>query len=77
MTDDALWRVVTDREGRHSIWPEELDVPTGWAATDYVGPREACVAHIDAIWSDLVPAGWRQVLDAQREGVHHGDVRHG
>lgn len=72
MTNDTLWRVVTDREGRHSIWPEGREVPIGWAATVHVGLRADCVARIDALWTDLVPAGWRRALDAARKEARHG-----
>ncbi|MGY2051375.1 MbtH family protein [Methylobacterium sp. JK268] len=72
MTNETLWCVVEDREGRHSVWPREREIPVGWTATGYVGPREACLAHIDAVWTDLAPAGWRRTLAAGPEGVRHG-----
>lgn len=66
MTDDELWQVVQDREGRYSVWPQDRAAPLGWTATGFAGRRAACVAHIDATWTDPLPARWRTVLDARK-----------
>ncbi|MEV0266902.1 MbtH family protein [Streptomyces sp. NPDC050617] len=46
--------VVNDQE-QHSIWPAARELPDGWR--DLGGPqtREACLDHIEQIWTDIRP----------------------
>lgn len=48
--------VLVNDEGQHGLWPSALPVPPGWERR-YAGPRDGAVAHVDAAWDDLRPAG--------------------
>ncbi len=48
--------VVISEDRRHSIWPAFRDLPWGWSAEGFRGPRADCLAHIDRVWTDLRPA---------------------
>ncbi|MBZ6100863.1 MbtH family protein [Streptomyces olivaceus] len=48
-------RVLVNDEGQHSLWPEFADVPAGWQAVHGPVSREACIAYVDAHWTDLTP----------------------
>ncbi|WP_101258817.1 MbtH family protein [Streptomyces barkulensis] len=52
---DAIFLVLVNDEGRHSLWPEFADVPAGWTRTLGPGGRDACLAHIEATWTDMRP----------------------
>ncbi|HYC03629.1 MAG TPA: MbtH family NRPS accessory protein [Azospirillaceae bacterium] len=56
--------VVLDGEGMYSIWPEDMDVPAGWSAEGFGGTREACLAHVEAVWTDMRPLSLRRAMDA-------------
>ncbi len=54
---DAEYLVLVNEENQHSLWPAFADVPSGWAVVHGRDTRRACVAYIDAHWTDLRPAG--------------------
>ncbi|MGU3362907.1 MbtH family protein [Methylobacterium sp. M6A4_1b] len=60
---EATFLVVLNQEEQYSIWPSFRPVPQGWAATGFSGTRADCLAHIDAVWSDMRPASLRRALD--------------
>lgn len=61
MFDDISgFQVVINDEGQHSIWPADRDQPEGWRHTGFVGDREACLQHIDEVWTDLRPVSARR-----------------
>jgi len=62
---ETPWHVVVDRERRHSVWPDDRPVPTGWTIAGFTGSREECLAEIKKIWTDPRPLGLR---DAKSNG---------
>ena len=53
MSDTYL--VVRNDEEQYSIWWAERDLPAGWTATGFSGPKDACLGHIDQICTDMRP----------------------
>jgi MbtH protein len=55
--DDPAGRflVLTNDEGQHSLWPTFAAVPAGWRVVFGEDDRDACVAWVDAHWTDLRP----------------------
>lgn len=53
--DNAEYLVLVNDEGQHSLWPLFLDIPAGWQPTGPRGRRDACLAWIDANWTDMRP----------------------
>jgi MbtH protein len=58
--DDVDFRVVRNHEEQYSIWPVDREVPTGWQETGFSGPKQACLDHIDELWTDMRPLSLRQ-----------------
>jgi MbtH protein len=56
--------VVRNDEEQYSIWPTELEIPSGWTAIGVSGSREYCLDHIEAVWTDIRPLNLRRALDA-------------
>lgn len=52
---DALWRVLRNDEGRYSLAPAHHPVPAGWESLGDPAPREACLARIGSLWTDMRP----------------------
>lgn len=59
---DARAQVVVNDEEQYSIWPADQEPPAGWRATGFAGDRDACLAHVDQVWTDLRPRGPREEL---------------
>ena len=70
MTDAAepTYLVVINHEEQYSIWPDGRDVPAGWTATGYAGPKADCLAHIDQVWTDMRPRGLRLRMEGAADG---------
>ncbi|MEW9552293.1 MbtH family protein [Nonomuraea sp. NPDC050783] len=66
MSDDGEFHVVINHEEQYAIWPVGLDVPAGWRAVGPAGPKERCLASIDATWTDLRPLSLRRHVHEER-----------
>ncbi|MFC9460692.1 MbtH family protein [Streptomyces sp. NPDC056637] len=55
--DDEAGRfqVLTNDQGQHSLWPEFAEVPDGWSVALPTDTRQACLAYVEANWTDLRP----------------------
>lgn len=58
-TNSDDYRVVLNHEEQYSIWPVGRDLPAGWRDEGTAGSREACLAHIDEVWTDMRPLSLR------------------
>ncbi|GAA1973271.1 MbtH family protein [Kitasatospora viridis] len=61
MFDDETrsFQVVLNDEEQYSLWPEDRDLPAGWHAEGTSGTKADCLAHIDAVWTDMRPKSLR------------------
>ncbi|MFC8914704.1 MbtH family NRPS accessory protein [Streptomyces sp. WAC05374] len=59
----ATYAVVVNDEQQYSIWRAGAELPPGWHAEGTTGPREACLAHIDEVWTDMRPLSLRRALE--------------
>jgi MbtH protein len=68
MTDSAEleYRVVISDEERYSIWPVYKEIPFGWRAEGFTGPKQACLDHISLVWTDMRPLSLRRAMDAAK-----------
>ncbi|GCE00245.1 MbtH family protein [Embleya hyalina] len=57
-------RVVINDEDQYSVWAADRDIPAGWRAEGFTGPRADCLAHIDKVWTDMRPRSIRNLTDA-------------
>jgi MbtH protein len=59
MPAEQTFQVVVNDEEQYSIWPAEQEPPAGWRPAGFTGAREDCLAHIDAVWTDMRPKSLR------------------
>ena len=59
-----LFKVVLNDEEQYSIWPAERENALGWRDEGTRGTREACLEHIDQVWTDMRPLSVRRQMDA-------------
>ena len=53
--ENGTFLVLVNDEGQHSLWPDFLGVPAGWAAVGPHATRQECLDWIDAHWTDIRP----------------------
>ncbi|MFB6772702.1 MbtH family protein [Streptomyces sp. NPDC056337] len=54
--DSALYLVVVNGEKQHALWPAQMPVPAGWHTALQAATRAACLAYVEAHWTDIRPA---------------------
>lgn len=57
------FQVVVNHEEQYSIWPVERELPLGWKAEGFKGSKEACLKHIEEIWTDMRPLSLRKKME--------------
>lgn len=62
-TDERTYYVVRNDEEQYSIWLAEREIPLGWSREGTEGTRQACLAHIDVIWTDMRPLSLRRRME--------------
>ncbi|MER7769871.1 MbtH family NRPS accessory protein [Kitasatospora sp. NPDC096140] len=60
--DAELFRVVVNHEEQYSVWPLDREVPNGWRDAGMQGDKEACLAHVEEVWTDMRPLSLRDRL---------------
>jgi MbtH protein len=61
---EAVFSVVVNHEGQHSIWAADREVPAGWRAVGKTGEKAECLAYIEEVWTDMRPLSLREKMDA-------------
>lgn len=54
--DDIDYSVLVNDEGQHSLWPELIEVPSGWRVVFGPAARDACLSHVEREWTDIRPS---------------------
>ncbi|WP_278187396.1 MbtH family protein [Micromonospora sp. R77] len=57
---DAVFSVLVNEQGQHSLWPYPIDVPTGWTTVHGPTDRAACDAYVRSHRVDPRPGGPRR-----------------
>lgn len=63
MAQEQMFIVVVNDEQQYSIWWDGRELPAGWRAEGTSGSREECLAHIDAVWTDMRPLSLRRRME--------------
>ena len=51
--DATIYKVAINDEGQHSIWAAGRENPPGWRDAGKQGIKAECLAHIEAVWTDM------------------------
>jgi MbtH protein len=63
--EDASYLVLVNHLGQHSLWPDVIEVPSGWQVLFGPGSRQACLDYVAANWSDIMPPGLPRQVNAR------------
>ena len=44
--DTTTYQVVVNHEEQYSIWRADRELPAGWRAEGFTGPKKECLAHM-------------------------------
>jgi MbtH protein len=61
--DSTRYQVVVNHEEQYSIWPADRALPLGWQAEGFSGAKAECLAHIEAVWTDMRPLSLRRRME--------------
>ena len=61
--DDATFLVLVNHEEQYSIWPDYKPVPGGWRTASFSGNKQACLDHIERVWTDMRPLSLRRFME--------------
>lgn len=57
------YRVVVNHEDQYSIWPDYREIPLGWRDVGVSGTKDACLDHIEKVWTDMRPLSLRKRME--------------
>jgi MbtH protein len=60
--DKTIYRVVMNHEEQYSIWPLHKENALGWKDAGKNGTKEACLAYIKEVWTDMRPLSLRKKM---------------
>jgi MbtH protein len=61
--DTTIYKVVVNRTGQYSVWPEWSEEPGDWRSVAVSGPKSECLAYIEAVWTDIRPLSLRCAME--------------
>ena len=64
MENQSIFVVVVNHEEQYSIWPKGREIPQGWQAVGESGSKDACLAYINRVWTDMRPLSLRKKMEA-------------
>jgi MbtH protein len=64
---DGRFLVLVNHEDQHSLWPSFMDIPEGWTQVFGEDTREACLAYVEANWTDIRPRSLRDADPAKAD----------
>jgi MbtH protein len=60
--DGTIYKVVLNHEQQYSIWPADRDNAPGWSDAGKAGSKDACLAYIEEVWTDMRPLSLREQM---------------
>jgi MbtH protein len=69
---DAMYFVLINDEGQHSLWPVFADVPDGWEVIFGEDGRQECLDFIEKNWTDMRPRSLIRAMEADAAARHNG-----
>ena len=60
--ENLVFIVLTNSENQHSLWPEFINVPTGWHIQFGPSSRAECISYINENWQDLRPKSLQEQM---------------
>lgn len=75
--DTTIYKVVVNHEEQYSIWLADRENPLGWLDVGKSGLKAECLAHIEAVWTDMRPLSLRKKMAEAARSPRPGPDRSG
>ncbi|HEX4111237.1 MAG TPA: MbtH family NRPS accessory protein [Stellaceae bacterium] len=59
--------VLINHEEQYSLWRADMDIPGGWSQVWGPDTKEACMAWVDEVWTDMRPLSLRKAMEADEK----------
>ena len=70
MKDEEFeYQVLVNHEEQYSLWPTFKAIPPGWRQVGPIGSKDACLAYVDSVWSDIRPLSVRRSLEEAKASL--------
>ncbi len=61
---DALPHIVLiNHEEQYSLWRADMDIPDGWHQCWGPDTKDACMAWVDKVWTEMRPLSLRKAME--------------
>lgn len=60
---EELHQVLVNDEEQYSLWPADKEIPLGWKHSFGPDKKEACLAFVNKVWTDMRPKSLRDEMD--------------
>lgn len=64
--DQNAYRILVNQEAQYSIWPAQRALPLGWETVGEPASKEACLARIEELWTDMRPLSLKRQMAASQ-----------
>jgi uncharacterized protein YbdZ (MbtH family) len=61
--ESTSYKVLVNREEQYALWPADKETPAGWQDAGRAGDKEACLAYIREVWTDMRPLSLRKKME--------------
>lgn len=58
--DTRTYIVLVNHEEQYSLWLGDREIPPGWSAVGTPGSKDACLAYVQRVWTDMTPLSLRR-----------------
>ncbi len=55
--------VLINHEEQYSLWPSYKSIPHGWSIVFPENTKQACLAYVERVWTDMRPLSLRKKID--------------
>jgi MbtH protein len=60
--ESKTFTAVVNHDEQYSLWPSHREPPHGWTRVGPEGSRQAVLAYIETVWTDMRPQSLREVM---------------
>lgn len=61
--------VVINHECQYSAWPSKRELPSDWKSVGLSCSFEACLRHVNRLWTDMRPLSIRDHVEKMLDGA--------
>jgi MbtH protein len=75
--ESGTFLVLINDEGQHSLWPDFIEVPSGWSVVFGPERKKVCLEYVEQNWTDMRPKSLIEAMESharlrQNEGTGTG-----